>query len=424
MKVKRMFFFDFFVFFFISLNLINVKFYFFPVSSFIWTAPFFFIGSIILYFHSDVNVSRFSKFYKSIVFFACFILVYSFISVIFNTVISRDVELKVMMAVFAISFGMIFFIFFVRVYFRHNKERILLFIGMVGFLNSIFIIGMFFSMDFKVFWSGMVISSIENLGADVDLVEDFMSLRMVGINGFSAYATAFQQSVFLVFYFLYIKLTSKKPSYFDYFVILSIVFSAVIAARTFFVLLPFLLFVYVAFFGFVNVGKLMSSIAIFLLISLMYISSLDGHLFNFFLEWVSQPFLKGAETGSLDANLRMFSSEKLKHISLIGDFILRDGRGYYLGVDVGYLRLLYSFGVFGSLFFLMVILWPVIHRIKRISNYMIAYTTIALMLLVVMFKGLILLDWYPVIFLLYILYVSDGDSKINHAMIGELKVSK
>ncbi|HHO9666765.1 TPA: hypothetical protein ACRZMP_004547, partial [Escherichia coli] len=76
--------------------------------------------------------------------------------------------------------------------FKRNDLLILKIIGYAGFINAIFIITMLVIPSFQSFYLSFINSSTLSLIGS-DGIENAMSLRMIGITGFSVYSAGFMQ---------------------------------------------------------------------------------------------------------------------------------------------------------------------------------------------------------------------------------------
>lgn len=77
-------------------------------------------------------------------------------------------------------------------------------------------------------------------------------------------------------------------------------------------------------------------------------SSAFTHAFELFLNFSSA---EGASTSSTDHMMDMYIFPEDIKTWVLGDGRFSDNGGYYMGTDVGYLRLIYYYGIFGMLFF-------------------------------------------------------------------------
>jgi hypothetical protein len=126
------------------------------------------------------------------------------------------------------------------------------------------------------------------------------------------------------------------------------------------------------------------------------------------MSWFLEIFQSGIEVGSLQANISMFSAYSFFDFSLLGDFRLRsDDGGYYQDTDVGYYRMMFSVGMLGMLFFLLFVFSPFYFRAvsskRNVAPINFTSLLISLMILIVLFKGAILFDAFPLISLFVIL---------------------
>ncbi|GEM_PF-4412491 len=378
----------------------NVKFTFLPVSSFVWAPA---LISLIYFYYFLRGYTAVSREYLLIL-FSFLIFEILAVSSIFANIVHFEVNvLRVLLVLFVAVF--VFPNVLAR-YFEFDPVRAFKYIGLVGLVNSLFIILMFVFPSVKALWLSIIESLIERHLGDIDTSESMMSLRMIGINGFSAYSTSFLQITFAMFYMVYIYIGFKKISMCSILVVALIVASAFLAGRTTWVLFPFFSLFFVLLFGvwgFVKFAFFGAAVSVIFLMSFLVLA--DTVFVDFFLSWLFEVFSSGERVGSLGTNIDMLFSYSLIDFGLLGDFRLRaDDGGYYMHTDVGYYRLLFAFGWLGTLAFFLLIFSPALRGryVFKSNEYpgLLLCCFLICMVLVVSFKGAILLDSFPVVSLI------------------------
>lgn len=384
----------------------NVKYTFSIISSYIWSSSIFMLLFIIdIFIKNKINVNKHILF----IYFYFFIFIsISILSLYFNF---NTFEFDVLKLIFAIIIAICIVPIVLYLKFRNNPLSLLKIISFVGLINSFFILGMFFIPEFKSLYSTILINPFASLYEGIDLEDSFIILRMIGITGFSAYSTAAVQIILASIYVLYVSYKNKSPNVFDFFIILFIILSAIISARTSFILLPFFVLYYFFIFGIKSCFKLLSLLSIFLVGSFIFVQfTLESKLLEFFISWSTEVFEKGTSTGSFNTNLQMFKYG-FNDFSILGDFKLTNLEGgYYMYVDIGWYRLIFAFGLLGSitlLLFLLNLLFPF-----TINKENLILIFIFLTICIIMFKGAIIFDAYPLFTLLVILKLLS--SKLSH----------
>ncbi|QZE30680.1 hypothetical protein [Pantoea ananatis] len=297
-----------------------------------------------------------------------------------------------------------------------SPGEILKIIGLATFLNAIVMIVMFLSIDIRNFYlSFLQLEVVDVLGKDA--LKNLLSLRLIGINGFSAYATAFIQITGAILYYIYVTEFTKtgKLKLRNYLVIFIVIISSLIAARSsiagIIALMAIMLcdaknykknwFYLVLFFVILTL--------LFGLISVL----LPPKIANFFTGWALEFFNSGLKSGSLQKNLEMYVYS-LSDFTILGDGRLTNGiGGYYKETDVGYFRLLFSSGILGCLLMLatlFVVLNP--FKLRKIKNSF--YLFVNLMLSIIfMFKGFIIYDAFICFFMYLSLNLTLTQKEIN-----------
>lgn len=393
----------------------NTKFFFLPVSSYVWSQIILVI--IFIFVTTKKNAARKSyadvDFYMK-TFFFWFLLLLSAIASLMKNYNNYDIFFLRML--FACFISSILFPYVYIYFFRFKPAEGFKYIGMVGFVNSIFIIFMFISPHFQSFWLSKIVEAV-TVWSNVDIY-GFIGLRMIGINGFSSYSTAVIQIILSIFYILHIFLSEGTFSKKSFFVLFAMLLSAVLSARTTFVILPIFLVYYIYLFDLKYVGLL--SVGIF------FIATLFSQLLNlirdkttiyYFTDWIFEIYRNLLETGSLLKNIDMLNKYSFYQYSMLGDFRMVSETGYYMQTDVGYQRFLFAIGYIGMFFFVLFIKTSFfLPKTNEGKIFFYAYISILLIISIAMFKGAILYDSFPLISTLFILgfYIRQENIKSNY----------
>ncbi|MBM7454925.1 hypothetical protein HNR62_000760 [Oceanisphaera litoralis] len=385
----------------------NTKLNFLPVSSFVWAPILFLILMFFCFFNYGFYIN---KEFESIAVSWFFLTVLFLFSALAN---SYKLELSMLRLPFVFLIASVVVPFVIIRFYNNNVSVIYKNFGLVAFINSIFIIGMFIFPPFKVFWHSVVESTIERLYGEISLTNSMMSLRMVGINGFSAYSTAAIQIFLSFFYMLHVFYNNYKPKIRDNLVLSFILLSSFLVARTSFVLLPFFIILYIYLFNlrcFLNLLLLVVAVLFFSgFFALVFVSE---DFLLFFFDWSLSLFDSGLKTGSLQKNISMFSSFSLNDFSLLGDFNLRsESGGYYKETDVGYYRLFFAIGILGALVFMFFLFSPLFFSFNKLSVFssppLFVGLLFSIMIFVLLLKGLFVFDSFPVLTMISIIGISS-----------------
>lgn len=283
--------------------------------------------------------------------------------------------------------------------FGYNKRPasdLFKFYGYAAFINSIFIFTMFLFPSFKEFYLSFLNLEIIEMHGD-SVMDSMLALRMVGVTGFSAYSTAFNQMLCLILYYIYAteyRNSSNRLVFFDYLIIFSISVSSLIVSRSTIVGLGFIFILMLLDRKNLTKNALFLSIALLALIAAFSSLSffMSDEQFLFFSNWALEFFNKGLEAGSLESNLSMYKYS-WDDFSLFGDARMNDSAGgYYMHTDVGYFRMLFSAGYIGFiiLFFLIfIILRPINVKYKKTTLFALL---ILMYVFVFLLKGAIITD--------------------------------
>lgn len=386
---------------------------------FIYNVKFTFLGGIgsfyfvLLYFISItllqgkfVNINALSLLYSSVFFF---LFLVTFI------VYYPDADLGLLKFSFV---ALISVIISGAVYKQHFAKNPILFFGVIGYagiINAIMIVLMLIFPEFQKFYLQYIIVEAKQIFGD-DIIDGFFSLRMIGVTGFATYSTAFTQCLCVFSYYIYSTNYYRKSGaglkISHYLVILLMLSSAVIAARSAFIG-AFILFVMMLC-DKNNRGQNV----VFLVFCLVFFVGILSFLMNyfpseksaFFINWITELFNKGTKVGSVQKMGDMFHFEYLD-FHFFGDAKLNNSSGgYYMGVDIGYLRLLFAAGYLGFLLIFFTFVASV--KISKMNTLYLVYTLFLFLLIsVFMVKGLIIFDAFYILF--YILLASESFRQLS-----------
>ncbi|MCP1601236.1 hypothetical protein J2S82_003193 [Aeromonas caviae] len=350
--------------------------------------------------------------------FAVGLIILSLLSVAINIDVGFDliyVRFAILVLVSLISANALIKVF------CHDGKRpyeLFKFYGYAAFINSFFIFLMFLSPSFKSMYLSVLNLEITEIHGD-SIMDSMLALRLVGVTGFSAYSTAFNQMLCLILYYIYAtyyREGDKKLRFFDYMIIFSVTASSLIVSRSTVVGLGVI--VVLMLFDRKNIVKnfLFLLTAVFILVALLSSLSyiMSDEQFSFFYNWVFEFFDKGLKAGSVESNLSMYRYS-WDDFTLLGDARMNDEMGgYYMHTDVGYFRMLFSAGYIGVMFLvfmIFLILKPIgLQYSKRMmfSSLIILYTFIFLL------KGSIITDsshFFVTMFLCsYVLLKGSGEN--------------
>lgn len=387
--------------FFILFTLFNVSYKFIPMNI---PTTYLSIGIFFIIFVYHTCKEKKILFYNisSLIFCALFILS-SGISYISN-VNAPDAYMIRMSIVYFLIILLTPTIF--QLIFNGNNLLTLKTIGYSGFINALFIILMFIIPSFQSFYLSFINSNTIDL-TGIDALENAMSLRMVGITGFSVYSAGFMQILCAISFTTYLFYKNKKrlkPTIFESLILFTILLSSIITARS--SIIGIIVFISILLkltniFQFVKI-TIFSIITIILSLTAI-ITFLPPNFQIFFLHWLTELFQSGEKTGSLQANISMFKYS-FEHFSLVGDSRwYGNNNDYYMNIDVGWYRMLFSVGYIGFIFWSLTIISTL--RLKNIFSLKITNENWILLSLLIYFfimnfKGAILFDSFQFLFII------------------------
>lgn len=382
------------IYFFVYQNIAFVpKFYgsYYNILSFI-----FFIFNIInfLYFKKKLINKKLLK----IVFFLFLMILVYFISLIINNINLFEINpLRNMLLRIFLDFNYIIFI--INLLKNYKNKEILFFKGII---YSSFVDIIFSLLRFKF-------EKINNLFITLypptnRIIKNHLiwKERLMGFGGFFFGAgIIFSISLILIVYMLLNKNTNKKEKIYLFFIYFFNLCIGILISRT--IVIGFLLSILYFFISTKNKIKYLCNLILVIILVLL----IGFILFNFLdvneKEWIiSFVYIHGK--GSLNSLLRMYSifPNNIKTL-LIGDSLWgHENTGYYMGIDIGYLRMIFFNGIMGLLsqiFFNWNLTRIKNRELKKLSSILF------ILLLILNLKGFI--AYLPIHFLVKILDIFD-----------------
>ncbi|RRO08358.1 hypothetical protein [Pectobacterium aquaticum] len=315
-----------------------------------------------------------------------------------------------------IYFLMIFLVPFIVRYFFIRPENILLFFGLVGFINAVFIFSMLLVKPFQEFYLSLIGSGAFDLIGGSESLDGFMSLRMVGITGLSVYSSGFMQMILAISLVTYMYFSPKETRLLHYVMLVLIILSALIAARSSIIGVLFFCIFAMSSFNIKKIIKILCVVIFLLYISFMSVMSfLPSDLSDFFLKWATEIFLSGTKTGSVKENISMFIYD-FNDFGLVGDSKWYGGLdGYYKGTDVGWYRVCFSVGYIGVIIWFGLLISLFYHALLSSSRKVFLLSwCVFFYIIIMMFKGAVLFDAYQAVFVIHsIFFVMKYNDKFS-----------
>ncbi|WP_436876840.1 hypothetical protein [Siccibacter turicensis] len=388
---------------FITLFIYSVNFKFLPYdvpSSYYMLLVFVLCGMVLFFLNYNFVVVN-----RNATLFAFIFLFISLISYLIN-VTSHDeymVRTSVMYLMILMFTGSL-----VTVLFKSSYLLTLRIIGYAGLINSGLIIAMLVFKDFQNFYLSLISDKAFALIGGIDALEGLISLRMIGVTGFSAYSTGFVQVLCCMCYILSIYYKKQKLSLklYDYIVIFSILLSAVISARSSLLGILVIVIVVLRLTNSLFVLRLvLYSLCILIPALAVVINFIPEGQRDFFSSWLSEFFVSGIKTGSLQTNISMFKYN-IFDFNIIGfSRWYGDNDDYFMNSDVGWYRLTFAVGYVGAAVWCFLISSTLglknVFSTKLSVEVFISWM-LALYVFLMMFKGAILFDSFQSVFILLI----------------------
>lgn len=291
-------------------------------------------------------------------------------------------------------------------HFKCREIEIIKYTVYAGIINSFFLIGMFLIADFREFYLSLL-SKVDLLHLKGEgALNSLYAMRLIGLTGSATYGMAVVQIVMSFLYVFYIKKSKNKFTLLNHLILLMLIMSAILSGRTAFIglaiLIPYLFFT-MKIYDFLR----FCIIVFFSFIAFIFVARLflPENFYAFFEQWILQLFLISEKIGSIEVNKAMLEAYSLSDFSLLGDFKWHADAtrsSYYMSTDVGWYRLMFAFGYIG-LVALLAFLMSFIRFSTRLTHLHVLMLFIFTFLVLVMFKGAILFDFYMVFFIFSIL---------------------
>lgn len=309
--------------------------------------------------------------------------------------------------------------------FLENNLLLLKTIGFAGLVNSIFIILMLISTSFQSSYLSLINQKTFSLIGGNDALNGAMSLRMIGISGISVYSIGFVQVLCSISYLLFIYYKNNrriKLTLNDSIILILLVVSSVISARSSLIGIMFFLLIFLKISQFKQTLKfLVSSSLLITIIFSIVISLLPLTFKEFFLSWITEIFVSGTKTGSLQENINMFIYG-WNDFSFLGDSRwYGNNNDYYMNTDVGWYRILFSVGYIGLLLWIFTITFIFLNKnmfFRKFNNESWVSILLLIYTIVITFKGAILFDSFQSLFIFMMInLIFQKENKINRKYI-------
>ena len=355
--------------------LFSVKFTFLPTHSYqiVLLIAIFYV--IVDYIKNKKNLFNISSEFKSFIYLYLLLLFWIVISYCFNGFEDPYMIKKItILFVKSILCSLIFVYIFLK--FDISFKNLILYLQIIIFIQALFVILYFFSLDFKN-WTLDFIPASGNLDPRVD----FRSRGLM--NGASA-TGALMISLGLISTAYLVVVSELKKFNFFY---LSISFLLILTAiffigRTGFLIVPFVglyllvLFIYkkefrnnIKIFTTYLFGYLIIGLIFLLILSYLNLFSIDLTKFNTVLNWVTNEI--NFKNGSVEVKtLTILSShwfipDDIKTLLFGNPSSFDEER---ISSDIGFIRILYGFGLIGSIIFYGFFLYIFLKMIKKLNK--------------------------------------------------------
>lgn len=355
--------------------LFSVKFTFLPTHSYqiVLLIAIFYV--IVDYIKNKKNLFNISSEFKSFIYLYLLLLFWIVISYCFNGFEDPYMIKKItILFVKSILCSLIFVYIFLK--FDISFKNLILYLQIIIFIQALFVILYFFSLDFKN-WTLDFIPASGNLDPRVD----FRSRGLM--NGASA-TGSLMISLGLIFTAYLVVVSELKKFNFFY---LSISFLLILTAiffigRTGFLIVPFVglyflvLFIYkkefrnnIKIFTTYLFGYLIIGLIFLLILSYLNLFSIDLTKFNTVLNWVTNEI--NFKNGSVEVKtLTILSShwfipDDIKTLLFGNPSSFDEER---ISSDIGFIRILYGFGLIGSIIFYGFFIYIFLKMIKKLNK--------------------------------------------------------
>jgi hypothetical protein len=355
--------------------LFSVKFSFLPVHSYqiVLLITFFYV--IADYVKNKENLFVVSSEFKNFIYFYLLFLFWILISYSFNEFEDPYMIKKIIVLFIKSIFCSLLFVY---IFLRLNitLKNLILYLQIIIFIQALFIIFYFFSIDFKN-WTLDFIPASGNLDPKID----FRSRGLM--NGASA-TGALMISFGLIFTAYLVVVSEYRKRIFLY---LSISFLLILAAiffigRTGFLIVPFVCIYFLVLFIYKkefrnNIKIFISYILGYLIIIFIFLSilsylnlfSIDLTKFNTVLNWVKNEI--NFQNGSVEIktltilSTHWFIPDDIKTLLFGNPLSFNEER---ISSDIGFIRILYGFGLIGSIIFYGFFIYTFLKMIQKLEK--------------------------------------------------------
>jgi hypothetical protein len=330
---------------------------------------------IVDYIKNKKNLFNISSEFKSFIYLYLLLLFWIVISYCFNGFEDPYMIKKItILFVKSILCSLIFVYIFLK--FDISFKNLILYLQIIIFIQALFVILYFFSLDFKNWTLDFILAS-----GNLDPRVDFRSRGLM--NGASA-TGALMISLGLIFTAYLVVVSELKKFNFFY---LSISFLLILTAiffigRTGFLIVPFVglyflvLFIYkkefrnnIKIFTAYLFGYLIIGLIFLLILSYLNLFSIDLTKFNTVLNWVTNEI--NFKNGSVEVKtLTILSShwfipDDIKTLLFGNPSSFDEER---ISSDIGFIRILYGFGLIGSIIFYGFFIYIFLKMIKKLNK--------------------------------------------------------
>lgn len=257
-----------------------------------------------------------------------------------------------------------------------------------------------------------------------------LNKRLIGIgSGFFSGVIKYGFALLLMTVLPYLEgsvIYKNKLVYFLSFLILLI--TGVMTGRFFFVAIFIALLFFILLQNknpFIGIYKLMKifffSIPVFILLYFIARYFMDGDRLDIILNFVFELFINFIENGevgtsSSDATISMYVFPNSVSTWIFGDGqMMMDDGSYYMGSDVGYIRLLFYFGVVSTVIYfgMQLFYYQILKKLTNQKQIKLLFSMMLLWIILLNFKGIANGDQFMILFLVSLIYIKKRDTVNN-----------
>lgn len=260
---------------------------------------------------------------------------------------------------------------------------------------------------------------------DPEEIQYLLNIRFMGIGsevfgGVVKYGISFF-SVLILPYVHKNFLTKRKSLY--WITVLAIFTGGLLTGRTFFIAILFGFLMYAIYrssslFSFIieNIKLIIFILILFVVFIQITSILIDEQQFQYVYNFVFEMFINLSSGDGLESRSTNHLMEMYIFPESIKTWLFGDGRMtgidfvYYMGTDVGYIRLLFYFGLPATLYFIYVLLryCMLLYKSYPIKIMKYFYSTVFLFLIVLNFKGLIFPTYYFALFFIFTVLAKES----------------